>query len=67
MQCNLSGGGFVSHHQRIYLSAGELDIGYVRITNDGTILSIWIQTDRQRMLFKPEHPELIEMLIGEEE
>ena len=41
----------MSHHQRIYLSAGEIDIGYVRITNDGEILSIWIDTEVQRTLF----------------
>ena len=42
----------MSHHQRIYISRGEIDIGYVRITNDGEILSIWI--DHQKKLFLPE-------------
>ena len=55
----------MSHHRNI--SIGETVIGHVRITNDGTILSIWINTNRQRMLFHPEHPELIQDLIGEEE
>jgi hypothetical protein len=38
-------------------------IGHVRRRNDGTILSIWISINNQKMLFLPEHPEL----IGEEE
>jgi len=54
-----------SHHEAIRV--GNMIVGHARITNDGTILSIWINTDRQRMLFLPEHPELIKDLIGEEE
>ena len=50
----------MSHHQRIYISRGETDIGYIRVRNDGTILSIWIDTEHQSMLFLPEYPELIE-------
>ena len=61
----------MSHHKRIYIvnPFAKLEteclknIGHVRIRNDGTILSIWINTDYQGMLFLPEHPEL----IGEEE
>lgn len=53
----------MSHHERIYAIGGNLDIGYIRIRNDGVILSIWIDTEKQKMLFLPEHPEL----IGEEE
>ena len=60
----------MSHHKKIYivdpLSEVETNIlytiGHVRIRNDGTILSIWINTDKQAMLFLPEHPEL----VGEE-
>ena len=48
----------LSHHQRIYLhghSDAPVDIGYVRITNDGKILSIWIDTKVQRTLFIPDN------------
>lgn len=44
-----------SHHERIYLTDfyGDMsDIGYVRITNDGKVLSIWI--DHMKVLFVPE-------------
>ena len=47
----------MSHHQRIYIhghSDAPVDIGYIRITNDGKILSIYIDTKVQRMLFHPE-------------
>ena len=58
----------MSRHERIYGIGGNLDIGYIRIRNDGVILSIWIDTEYQKMLFLPEHPELIqEELVQEEE
>lgn len=44
----------MSHHERIYAIGGNLDIGYIRIRNDGVILSIWIDTEKQQMLFLPE-------------
>ena len=50
----------MSHHERIYAVGGNLDIGYIRIRNDGIILSIWIDTDHQKMLFLPEYPELLQ-------
>ena len=50
----------MSRHERIYGIGGNLDIGYIRIRNDGVILSIWIDTEYQKMLFVPEHPELIQ-------
>jgi len=57
----------MSHHKKIYivdpLAKAETDIlhtiGHVRRRNDGTILSIWINTEKQSMLFLPEHAELI--------
>ena len=45
----------MSHHERIYAVGGNLDIGYIRITNDGKIISIWI--DNQKKLFLPEEEE----------
>jgi len=48
----------MSHHERIYGIGGNVDIGYIRVRNDGVILSIWI--DHMKMLFVPEHPELIQ-------
>ena len=42
-----------SHHERIYGIGGNMDIGYIRIRNDGTILSIWI--DHMQTLFVPEN------------
>ena len=41
-----------SHHENIKI--GEKYVGRVRITNSGRILSIWINTDIQQMLFLPE-------------
>ena len=49
----------MSRHERIYGIGGNLDIGYIRIRNDGVILSIWIDTEYQKMLFVQEHPDLI--------
>jgi|TARA_R110000823_G_C15845889_1_gene491681 hypothetical protein len=57
----------MSHHKKIYivdpLAEAETNIlhtiGHVRRRNDGTILSVWIHTDKQSMLFLPEHAELI--------
>ena len=48
----------MSHHERIYGIGGSYDIGYIRVRNDGVILSIWI--DSMKMLFVPENPELIQ-------
>ena len=56
-------GESMSHHVDIYIGDSLNSDGYVRIRNDGTVLSIWIKTVKQQMLFVPEHPEL----IGEEE
>ena len=56
-------GESMSHHVDIYIGDSLNPDGYVRIRNDGTVLSIWIKTVKQQMLFVPEHPEL----IGEEE
>lgn len=53
----------MSHHRDIYIGDSLNPDGHVRIRNDGVILSIWIKTPHQKMLFLPEHPEL----IGEEE
>ena len=50
----------MSRHERIYGIGGNLDIGYIRIRNDGVILSIWIDTEYQKMLFLPEFPELLQ-------
>jgi len=51
----------MSHHRKLTIDG--IDVGHVRITNTGTILSVWIKTDTQQMLFLPEHP----ILLGEEE
>lgn len=51
-----------SHHERIYwlnFEGAAQDCGYVRVRNDGVILSVWIDTEVQRMLFVPEHPRLV--------
>ena len=48
----------MSHHERIYGIGGNVDIGYIRVRNDGVILSIWI--DHMKMLFVPENPERIQ-------
>jgi len=60
----------MSHHKKIYIvdplsetSNVLIHVGHVRIRNDGTVLSVWINSEHQSMLFLPEHPEL----IGEEE
>ena len=51
----------MSHHRKLTIDG--IDVGHVRITNSGTILSVWIKTDTQQMLFLPEYPDL----LGEEE
>ncbi len=53
----------MSHHRKLTIDG--IDVGHVRITNSGTILSVWIKTDKQQMLFLPEHRE--DMLLLEEE
>ena len=47
----------MSHHISIYIGDSMNPDGHVRIRNDGTILSIWIKTDKQQMLFLPESPD----------
>lgn len=56
----------MSHHKNIYtyIQGEQVKVGHVRITNTGTIMSVWISNDVQQMLFLPEHPELVQ---GEEE
>ncbi len=51
----------MSHHKNIYawIMGEQVKLGHVRITNTGTILSVWISNDVQHMLFLPEHPELV--------
>ena len=60
----------MSHHKKIYIvdptsetSNALIHISHVRRRNDGTVLSVWINSEYQSMLFLPEHSEL----IGEEE
>ena len=63
----------MSHHKKIYIvdslcqeEANILKtIGHVRITNDGTILSIWINQGKQAMLFHPENRFVAEMYAPE--
>jgi len=59
------GGGRMSHHRSLFMDGEK--IGHVRITNDGNILSIWIDTEVQRWLFIPEDAEKLIMILGEEE
>jgi hypothetical protein len=47
-----------SHHKRIEIDG--VDVGYVRIRNDGTVLSVWISTEHQKTLFVPEYKELVQ-------
>jgi len=56
----------MSHHKPIYIyiQGEQVKVGHVRITNTGTIMSVWISNDVQQMLFLPEHPVLTQ---GEEE
>jgi hypothetical protein len=45
----------MSHHRKIVFideSGTTIELGHVRITNDGEILSIWV--DHMKRLFKPE-------------
>ena len=52
----------MSHHKNIYtyIQGEQVKVGHVRITNTGTILSVWIHTGRQKMLFLPEYPDLVQ-------
>jgi hypothetical protein len=52
----------MSHHKNIYtyIQGEQVKVGHVRITNTGTIMSVWISNDVQQMLFLPEHPELVQ-------
>jgi len=56
-QGRLVGGLEMSHHKSIYMivDGTEVEIGYVRITNELEILSIWIP--HMKKLFKPEGSE----------
>jgi len=40
----------VSHHKKLFLDGEE--IGYVRVTNNGTILSIWIKDQKKFYLLE---------------
>lgn len=44
----------MSHHRRIFIDVDgtQIELGHVRITNEGEILSIWI--DHMKRLFHPE-------------
>jgi hypothetical protein len=42
----------MSHHKEIVIDGKKC--GHVRITNSGIILSVWVKTDKQQMLFVPE-------------
>ena len=46
----------MSHHKPISIHYGgdRVNIGYVRINNDGKVLSVWIDSRVQRQLFVPE-------------
>ncbi len=43
----------MSHHEGIYNKNGE-EIGYLRITNEGEVISIWYKTNKWWGLYKPE-------------
>ncbi len=53
----------MSHHKSFFIDG--VKCGHVRITNDGVILSIWIDTEVQRMLFVPEDKKTVELIVGE--
>jgi hypothetical protein len=53
----------MSHHKSIFIDG--VKCGHARITNDGVILSIWIDTEVQRMLMIPEDKEVVEQIVGE--
>jgi hypothetical protein len=43
----------MSHHKLIYDKDGN-DIGFLRITNEGEVLSVWIDNNGFMGLFNPE-------------
>ena len=51
-----------SHHEQIKI--GNIYVGTARVTNSGRILSMWINTNMQKMLFLPEDSDGFE---GDEE
>ena len=53
-----------SHHEAVRI--GNMIVGYARITNKGTILSIYIKSGTQRCLFLPENS-VLGIIVGEEE
>ena len=53
----------MSHHEGIYNKNGE-EIGYLRKTNDGEVISIWYKTADWQGLYKPEKQQ---KKLGEEE
>ena len=56
----------MSHHKDIFL--GDKKIGHVRIRNDGIVLSVWIDTSVQSMLFIPDNQKTFLLTLpGEEE
>jgi hypothetical protein len=53
-----------SHHEAIRIA--NMIVGYARITNEGTILSIYIKSGTQQRLFLPEDG-VLGIIVGEEE
>ena len=53
-----------SHHEAIRI--GNIIVGYARVTNKGTILSMYIKSSTQRSLFLPEDG-VLGIIVGEEE
>lgn len=43
----------MSHHKPIYDKDGD-EVGFLRITNEGEVLSVWINTNGFMGLFHPE-------------
>lgn len=43
----------MSHHKPIYDKDGE-EVGFLRITNSGEVLSVWINSNGFKGLFHPE-------------
>lgn len=46
----------MSHHKSIFIKYGgdPVYVGYVRMTNEGQVLSVWIDSKVQQQLFHPE-------------
>ena len=54
----------MSHHEAVRIA--NMIVGYARITNEGTILSIYIKSGTQQRLFLPENG-VLGIIVGEEE